>query len=44
MPCFAEPHKYCLCGVLLMAIVINNKEVSCVLQNRINSECVEFYL
>ena len=43
MPCFAEPHKYCLCGVLLMAI-INNKEVSCVLQNRINSECVEFYL
>lgn len=26
MPCFAEPHKYCLCGVLLMAIENEHKE------------------
>lgn len=28
MPCFAEPHKYCLCGVLLMAIENEHKEVN----------------
>lgn len=27
MPCFAEPHKYCLCGVLLMAIKDTIREV-----------------
>lgn len=29
MPCFAEPHKYCLCGVLLMAIENEHKEGIC---------------